>query len=658
MANPVITGTLNLQAGMRSIGVQQEYTGDDNDDMTVVVEYKKDTESTWKTAFMSNVAPVSSRDSYFQSLSPKEVRTVVFTDPTTPEVEYNFKVTFSDDDGVTGTNPVELSVTTIPLEPDLGSGTEYFVDPLNGDDLDDGLTEADAFKTVQKAINEMTADAGDIVSIMDTADVPAGDLPIEINKNGGVAGNYGTIRSAPNNTNNAKIDGAGTVEVAMWIRDGVRLYWHIKDIDFDGVLKNCIRGQTDQAGEEIGYIQITRGVSTDCFDESSSGNAHVRMLGVSAPDTNIHHIVEYSILIHAPRVDATPGGAGIKAPNGLHNKNIDGPLSIVDNIIGDDVDGGNRFEDCIAIGGTSGDPDAAIGADVGFEVCGNIFRNVFDDGIEVDGGNTNARVFDNAIICSTATSHGGGTEHQAGISVAPCSAGPIFVVRNRIYVPNGRRLLKLGNSSNGPTSGPQFWFHNSGYGRSITKDNGTGALNQCPAIQGNAGDGEADNMTWLNNAWNCDQYIFNAASHAHANCDADYNCEFSKNAATKNYSNDHTHDQNYTNDGDHATLEDFNAAHGDKSLNSISGSDPQFTDPSGDDFTPITGSPCIDAGTVIDGINFDTYYNGLGGRPLWNYVGTRPDIGAVETGEPPPDPPPPPPAIAGISLLLRRRERG
>ena len=53
----------------------------------------------------------------------------------------------------------------------MGAPTEYYVRPVNGDDTDDGLSHATAFKTTQFALDNITqGTSGDRININDEGD--------------------------------------------------------------------------------------------------------------------------------------------------------------------------------------------------------------------------------------------------------------------------------------------------------------------------------------------------------------------------------------------------------------------------------------------------------------------------------------------------------
>lgn len=115
-ANGTTVGSLTLYQTFESMGIRCAYTGDDNSNMTAVVEYKATSGSTWITAH----APMIDRSG---GTYDHQVRTSLFY--LTRNTAYDVRVTFTDADGVTGTNPVTGSSTTWSHDqPSYGSCSE------------------------------------------------------------------------------------------------------------------------------------------------------------------------------------------------------------------------------------------------------------------------------------------------------------------------------------------------------------------------------------------------------------------------------------------------------------------------------------------------------------------------------------------------------
>lgn len=116
-----------------------------------------------------------------------------------------------------------------------------------------------------------------------------------------------------------------------------------------------------------------------------------------------------------------------------------------------------RYDDVIG-GGTNNSPLGGFAWNA--DIYGNFFLNANDDGIELDGGQSNVRCYRNRFISS-----------YCGISTAPCIVGPSWLFDNLLHDPgdvNGRfgaelkthfgdmgtgRIVAVGNTMNCPPPG-------------------------------------------------------------------------------------------------------------------------------------------------------------------------------------------------------------
>jgi hypothetical protein len=172
----------------------------------------------------------------------------------------------------------------------------------------------------------------------------------------------------------------------------------------------------------------------------------------------------------------------------------------------------HRFNDCIG-GYSNFSTQGFPGPDS--DVYGNIVRDCWDDGIEIEGGGRNVRVWGNYI-----------DRTMVGIATCACTVGPLYVYRNvqgvsqwatypkgdtDAYVDQAGRedkprmnrgyFAKVGEPRTGG-SGPQYWFHNTllqpapPAGRTIT-------LGMKNAILSVGHSGMITELVSLNNIWEC-----------------------------------------------------------------------------------------------------------------------------------------------------------
>lgn len=247
-------------------------------------------------------------------------------------------------------------------------------------------------------------------------------------------------------------------------------------------------------------------------------------------------------------------------------------LVIRRNVVHDSFDG-------MCIAPYSMGPFEALGVTAETDVYENRIYRCCDDGMEVDGEACNVRIWGNTIH-----------DILTGISLAPAYTGPIFCIRNisygdRVNAGSGR-LFKIGRG----VSGPMFLFHN-------TSTSHKGFY---------LSDGQWSIVTARNNIF------VGTIAYALVNdnmtepVDLDY-------------------DNYYRPYGDlglwrgvrMTSIEDLRTS-ASQEMNGRN-ANPQFVDYISGNHSLRSGSPMIDVGLLIPGINHD-------------FAGSGPDVGAVEYG--------------------------
>jgi hypothetical protein len=261
--------------------------------------------------------------------------------------------------------------------------------------------------------------------------------------------------------------------------------------------------------------------------------------------------------------------------NGIWVKNL-GPFT----------GGGHVIEGNTIIGGFDG-----IGGEPENEAWGafrantviqdNTIENCSDDGIQVEGGTRDVVVQRNEIRGCL-----------VGIAIAPALEGPLTIMRNVIIEPlphrdEGPAMLKVGDGSVGEV----LVYHNSFFAGETAADG---------LKQTNAG---LTNIHFRNNAIYTGRYVFETGDEA--DLDFDYD-------ALATFDPDRFAVWNGEMLGD---LGSFRESTGEEA-NGITTHD--FTWDA--DLRLLAGSPLIDRGEILPGINDD-------------YVGDAPDIGAFEFGD-------------------------
>ncbi len=225
--------------------------------------------------------------------------------------------------------------------------------------------------------------------------------------------------------------------------------------------------------------------------------------------------------------------------------------------------------------GRWGDPEnVAIAFDV--DVYDNFVHHIGDDGFEPEGACINHRFWRN-------TYEGG----LVGISLAPITHGPVWILRNTFAAFTGTSF-KWSNDGDGPV----LVYHNTAWTRE-------------PDQNGMGYSGLAHNVTFRNNIVSATRYAFESTRTGMTGHDYDYDNWHSTRGAPLVKWEDVRYD----------TLADLCAAAGMECHGAEH--DPVLLDPEGGDLSLGAGSPNVDQGVVLPGIND-------------GYLGAAPDRGFAE----------------------------
>ncbi len=223
------------------------------------------------------------------------------------------------------------------------------------------------------------------------------------------------------------------------------------------------------------------------------------------------------------------------------------------------------------------------------DVYENVVYNMGDDGVSTDGRCSNLRLWGNRFY-----------DVLIGISMAPVYDGPVYAIRNTIYRTGVGNNNYPGSSfkfnSGYSESGPIYLFHNTS---DAYYPENSGIHIKSP--------GTWKNIYSRNNIWSGTDYAINN-NNAGQPLDFDYDLLYTIMA----------NELVYWGDGPDRHMRDlatFRNLTG-QELNGFSYA-PGFTDPASGDYTLSSGSPLIDKGLIIPGIND-------------GYAGTAPDTGAFE----------------------------
>ncbi|MFH2005091.1 MAG: right-handed parallel beta-helix repeat-containing protein [bacterium] len=225
------------------------------------------------------------------------------------------------------------------------------------------------------------------------------------------------------------------------------------------------------------------------------------------------------------------------------------------------------------------------------DVTENTLFQIGDDGLEPEGACVNHRFVENTIV-----------EVYNAISLAPIDTGPTWLVRN-VVVGFKAHVLKLNNAS----TGYMFAYHNT----SVPHPDEDGAQPLSPSVP-------FGGLVARNNIWTSNRYVI------------EYGDTSLLGVVDLDYDDLWTHDVEGVGrfvkwlDVRYADLAELQTGTG-LELHGLQ-TEPVYEDAAGGNFTPVEGSPLLDVGLPIPGINDRFSVDG-------------PDIGAFERGgiQPGPD---------------------
>ncbi len=505
---------------------------------------------------------------------------------------YDLRITLNDPDGVTGTNPMTIKVTT---KPEFSIPVPLrIVNVSNQTELDEAITNLQAGDEIRLAAGTYV-NGIHVFNISGTIFNPIVFTSQNITK-----------PIIQGNTDN----GIGIEAGAYFIFNNLEVHNESGAGVFfrgchDMVITNCYI-HDNQPGDYTANISIQHG------EEGTPPLAGNFLIMNNVISDEIHDPVEEN---------QGPGEPNTNVPGqsyfGIDCRYTPGPfITIRNNLIYGVVDG---IHPCADEGGSPvmGPDELDVlnsWVDRELDIYNNVIYDCKDDDIELDGHMVNGRVFDNRL---------GKCENT--ISVAPIYPGPVFVVRN--YMSGFHQgCIKQNTGVEGISRGVIF-YHNTAMEKPRTIPAHCGSENCLyrgePALQ--------QNFVYKNNIFYARGRVYNGDMYSggyHRYDTLDYNINYStKEAESANpyiykwvsYDLDPLNNSRYeTMDGFRiATGQEQHGVWGDPKLNtSLYGNFPSgmylYT------MTIDSSSVGIDRGVLINGINND-------------FLGSAPDIGAYET---------------------------
>ena len=553
------TGVLKVGATYQSISVYAGFAGDADGDNAATLEWRPAGGGAWRRGMALTAdrrATVGGRANPYANQWRGSVLMVQ------PNTAYEVRVTFSDPDGVSGPNPVVVAVTTRNENPPSGGATYYVA--ANGSDANAG-TQAAPWRTLQKA--------ADAVGPGDAVVVGAGTYaPVAIRR-GGTAAGWVWFRNNPGDRPVvAAPAGAGTlVDVtAPYVRfTGFELsggQWgvFVRSPAHDVVVeRNYLHGQKADTSQNGVAVQIGETFSTQ--------NA---VADVTVQDNEIHADTLPEPETEEILVQASAGGHVIR-----RNK-------VVFSYQGSPSTHGT---DCMG-GLPNFDPVGGYGP--GTDVDDNVCDGATDDGIEIDGGNPNVRVWNNTV-----------THSNTFFSIAPVYYGPVYVFRNVLHDLKDHWVGSCVGVKDGEGgTGAVFFYHNT-----FESPSGAGCQGTVKGFAKYASGDAQTNVVAKNNILHFWGRLYETGPRI-----ADYDLNYVEPA-----SGDKVAEWDGTN---YYGFPDFRSGTG-QEAHGLWGT-ATYADAANGDYRLAAGSVGVDAGVVVPG--FDDPDS------PWPYTGNAPDMGAFE----------------------------
>jgi hypothetical protein len=475
-ADSTTIGALKLVPSFENIAVYSNFTDDDNGNNHAVLEYRE-SGGVWKQSIdmtadrrdTININP----DGDIPNPYKNQWRAIIFW--LDPDTDYEVRVTYTDPDGVSGTNPVTSAITTRNDVIPLGTGDTFYVSPSG---TDTACVSGNTFATVQQAAD--CVNAGDTVRIM------PGTYNEQVSiAQSGTENNYITFMS-DDPGNKAVITSDATYGVVQ-IRDTD--YIKLKQLDIRSTLTGTGRGIAVRIrGDSVGNVVEECDVLTESRNWYSAG---ISIWGENDPVGPSNTLIQDNYI--------TTTASGNDGPFGvILNEKTDNTVIRRNSIIGD-------FYDNIAAS-----PNFWVAGNSNYYIYDNVIDDSNDDCIEAEGGGMNVAIWNNMIsncwmFC---------------IATTPVIVGPTYIFRNTcVDTLSDGGHVKLGSWSAGGSYGYTYFYHNTLYQSS----------GMIVAYYGNSG--IVDNMFFRNNIMEThgtSYIIYETGPETIGAVDYDYNSMYSR----------------------------------------------------------------------------------------------------------------------------------
>ena len=436
----ITTGTCTFTPLFETTGVVCAFTGDDDGDATLAVQYKVTGGPSWIDAY----TPMIDRRTTINSLSNSanvnqgRVKIVGLSDNTS----YDFQATWTDPDGVSGTNPRTATETTRTYTPPTG-GSTYYISPTGNDTTGDG-SSGNPWLTLAKAISIQVA--GDTIKC----------------KTGSYA--MGTISASGTSVAYRQLQ-PDTGATCTWTVTSNNV--GIISADYWRITASGTGGRMVFSTAPLSTIIISTGSDNlylEDFEMSDVANGSLGLnsyaaFQVTGTNTNINIL---RAQLSGTSVVATDSGPQV---NGVYFGTLSNSV-ICDNIITGQTSTDAGWWDAIGNGTNN-----SFTNQTNNDICDNQFLHYRDDAVELDGGGINVGYWNNESYTTRDTTGSIGV----GLSMAPIWIGPTYVARNWIHPSSTLSLgLKFLSGSADVQQQTIFFFHNT-----VSTSEGGGSGREC-----------------------------------------------------------------------------------------------------------------------------------------------------------------------------------
>lgn len=399
-------GACGVMATIENISVSGCYTGDGNENATALVQFRESGSGTWLNAY----TPMIDRRYVINSVTNSRSRearvsivgsTNTSQSPISPNTLYEVQITWTDPDGVVGTNPQLTTVTTYPSTPSIGTGTC-------------AATDDASLATCLGAIDATHA----------TVTLAAGTYaPFTVSRGGGASSTYAVLDFA------AGAVCAYTSSASNQCINVTANYVWLKTPQFGATYRSGIRvAATGFYATDINMPQVESGCGDSGESTLTTGPAQsaAGILDVSGTE---HFGIGGSIgsLTLATVPACTPSSIPNANPtDGIHITTGGRQTIVYKNIV---FSGG--FRDCVGGDGTISQPENV-------DLIGLTLQECKDDGIDIKGSDINFRVAETKCLQGVQATTAAGVLTKFGITcLAPLlnngttlPLGPLYIHHN------------------------------------------------------------------------------------------------------------------------------------------------------------------------------------------------------------------------------------